>query len=49
MKLIVLGLILYLYYQFFYKRSTLSSGTDDIKIESSDDHDDDYVDYEEVD
>ena len=48
MKLIVLGVILYLYYHFYYKRTALDSAEEDQKIESADQDDGDYIDYEEV-
>ncbi len=48
MKLLVLGGILYLYYHFYFRKSALNAAEEDIKIESSDADNDDYVDYEEV-
>ncbi|MEM9821700.1 MAG: hypothetical protein AAF985_11530 [Bacteroidota bacterium] len=49
MKFIVLGVILYLYYQFFYKRSALNPADEDPRIDLSDQDDGEYTDYEEVD
>lgn len=48
MKLIVLGVIFYLYYHFFYRKSALNSANEDSKIESANQSDDEYTDYEEV-
>lgn len=49
MKFIVLGVILYLYYHFFYKRSALEGADEKPKVEQSDQDDGEYTDYEEVD
>jgi len=49
MKFIVLGVVLYLYYHFFYKRSALDAADETPKVEPSDQKDGEYTDYEEVD
>lgn len=48
MKLIVLGVIFYLYYHFYYRKSALTSPNEDSKIDSANQDDEGYTDYEEV-